>query len=97
VQSARLKSKELLVMRGRLRVALLLAVMMLTFGGATAANADCVSAEVSWRVLGGNSAYIVGPKRCVVNTPYKEGITYTSGPVEVLGTGVSVGVWVPLP
>lgn len=62
------------------------------------ANAECLSAEASYSLLGGSERYLVGPKRCVVSTPYKVG--FTTGKTSAGRSGVLVvsgQVWVPLP
>lgn len=65
--------------------------------GASPASADCVSAEVSYQRPNQTKQYVVGPKRCIVSTPWGE----------TLEVGTPVGyppvitaearVWVPLP
>jgi hypothetical protein len=79
-----------------LTLALTVALTAASLLGTTApANAACLSAEAQWSLYG-NSAYLVGPKRCVVDTPWNEGARrwdyYYAGPV-----GVGWQVWVPLP
>lgn len=66
-------------------------------GGAAPATADCLSAEVSYSVLGGTPSYVVGPKKCVVSTPWS---TAFSGGAPVGSTSlveVEANVWVPSP
>jgi hypothetical protein len=82
-------------MRGR-RGIIMLAVVAGGLLAPNAAGADCLSAEASYRVLGGTRQHVVGPKRCVANTPFPER-AYLPLTVEPAGTGVTVGVWVPLP
>jgi hypothetical protein len=64
---------------------------------APAAHAACASAEVQWS-WNDTSAYLVGPKQCIVNTPWNEQDGYRQwdnlrvGPV-----GAGYQIWVPLP
>lgn len=65
--------------------------------GATPASADCVSAEVYTQRPNQTKQYAVGPKKCVVPTPYNEGVIVSvpAGDPAIITFGVTV--WVPAP
>lgn len=63
-------------MQGRRKKKGLIAVVALGTAAllsAAPASAACVSAEASFTPAGGTKQYIVGPKKCVVSTPWAEG------------------------
>lgn len=66
-------------------------------GGAAPATADCVSAEASYITLGSSKKYVVGPKKCVVSTPFEEAV-YAGSPVGSSSiVEVEAYVWLPSP
>lgn len=61
------------------------------------ASADCVSAEVYYARPGGTSQYVVGPKRCVVSTPFPASITRSQELGEPSVIVVGAKVWLVAP
>ena len=42
---------------------------------ATPASADCVYAEVAYQRPNQTKQYVVGPKKCIVATPWNQGVS----------------------
>ena len=66
-------------------------------GGVAPASADCVYAEASYSTLGGSTQYVVGPKKCVVSTPWGYA---TGGGVPAGNSAIAeaeVRLWLPSP
>ena len=77
---------------------------LLTAAAATAvfaaapASADCLYAEAYYDRPGKTRQYVVGPKKCVVSTPYGNGVNptvYPAGSSAVITVGG--GLWIPVP
>ena len=81
----------------RMKILSVTAAAASLIGGLAPANAECLSAEVSYRALGGTSQYVVGPKKCVVPTawPVQDDAWVTPGNPEILQANVHV--WLPSP
>jgi hypothetical protein len=65
-------------------------------GGVAPASADCVYAEASYSTLGGPTQYVVGPKKCIVSTPWG----YATGGGVPAGNDlvrVNAHLWLPSP
>ena len=77
--------------------AILLAVTAAALlGGVAPASADCVYAEASYSVLDGSNQYVLGPKKCLVSTPWG----YATGGGVPAGNDivrVNAHVWLPSP
>ncbi len=85
---------------GRRRLVLAVGLVLVTALslGSAPAKADCVSAEVYYWRLGSGPYYVIGPKHCVVSTPWP-GFTWV-GPVQVGPSSVvrvGLQVWIPAP
>ena len=65
--------------------------------GAGPATADCLSAEVWVQRPNQSKQYVVGPKRCVVQTPFNEVFDIQTSRGEPSVGTVGAGVWVPAP
>lgn len=85
-------------MSRRKRSIVAMAIAGATLGGLSAApaSADCVSAELYYRQSGDSNQYAIGPKKCLVSTPYDVRFEArreaTAGPATA-----GVGVWVAHP
>lgn len=66
-------------------------------GGATPAAADCVSAEVSYITFGSSKKYVIGPKKCLVSTPWTEAVHAGSPAGNPSVLEVEAQVWAPAP
>ena len=78
----------------RTKALLIAATAASLIGGVAPASADCVYAEASYSTLDGPTQYVVGPKKCVVSTPWGYA---TGGGVPVTGDLVEAKVWLWLP
>ena len=66
--------------------------------GAAPASADCLYAEAYYYRPGQTRQYVVGPKKCVVSTPYPNGVNWSTPPSGEPGIiMVGGGVWLPVP
>ena len=62
------------------------------------ASAECLSAEAYYYQPGDTRTYVVGPKECVVATPYEGVVGYQGKIIDNNSVvTVGVGVWVPVP
>jgi hypothetical protein len=64
-------------------------------GTAPSAHAACASAEVQWS-WNDTSAYLVGPKQCIVNTPWNERVRQWEY-INVGPVGIGYQIWIPAP
>jgi hypothetical protein len=84
----------------RIKKLLVAAVVAGTLGGAVSAvpaSASCVYAEAYYRRSGQTNQYIIGPKSCVVNTPFGHFVEVGAerGVEPVAAAGARV--WLPAP